>query len=238
VIGGPIAVPLELLPDARSGVRLSLHSVGCGDDTGCVLTRTRCRLKKPSDLLVIPLGRDDDRTHLEKHPLNEEDGQSTVDRPPVQTTGQTLHRQRLWHQEHRGRRCARDRRGRWSRVAARIPGVAIIGATHDAAGLNDTFDGERDELLLDPRTAALLAKTNAVVKPPLAYQVKPGTVQTGSTYLAAGTSSTSANDRTGPTAAHPRPCCARTSTGSEVSRPYGITHLQATSAARLKCLVV
>jgi hypothetical protein len=79
------------------------------------------------------------------------------------------------------------------RVAARIPGIEVAGLTHDAIGrpalaitLNDIFDGLRDELLFDPRTANLLAETSVVVKPPPAYHVKPGTVFGGITYLASG----------------------------------------------------
>jgi hypothetical protein len=80
-----------------------------------------------------------------------------------------------------------------NRVAARIPGIEVAGLTHDAIGrpalaitLNDTFDGSRDELLFDPRTANLLAETSVVVKPAPKYHVKPGTVTGGITYLASG----------------------------------------------------
>jgi hypothetical protein len=79
------------------------------------------------------------------------------------------------------------------RVAARIPGIQLLGLTHDALGrpalavaLNDVFDGQRDELLFDPRTAGLLGEAYVVVKPPSAYHVKPGSVRTGSTYLTSG----------------------------------------------------
>lgn len=79
------------------------------------------------------------------------------------------------------------------RVAARIPGIEVAGLTHDAIGrpalaitLNDTFDGLRNELLFDPRTANLLAEASVVVKPPPAYHVKPGTMFGGITYMASG----------------------------------------------------
>jgi hypothetical protein len=78
-------------------------------------------------------------------------------------------------------------------VAARIPGIKLLGLTRDAIGrpalavaLNDTFDGERDELLFDPKTSALLGERSVVVKPPPAYHVKPGTVWSGATYVTAG----------------------------------------------------
>jgi hypothetical protein len=79
------------------------------------------------------------------------------------------------------------------RVAARIPGIQVVGLTHDGLGrpalaiaLNDTLYGERDELLFDPRTANLLGETSVVVKPGPKYHVKPGTVRTGSTYITSG----------------------------------------------------
>src|SRR5205807_1084478 len=50
-------------------------------------------------------------------------------------------------------------------VAARIPGIHLLGLTHDGIGrpalavsLNDTLDGERSELLFDPKTSALLGE--------------------------------------------------------------------------------
>jgi hypothetical protein len=52
--------------------------------------------------------------------------------------------------------------------------------------LNDTFDGERDELLFDPKTSALLGERSVVVKPPPTYHVKPGTAWSGATYLTSG----------------------------------------------------
>ncbi len=79
------------------------------------------------------------------------------------------------------------------RVAARIPGVEVVGLTHDGIGrpalavaLNDTFDGQHAELLFDLRTAKLLGEAYVVVRPPSSYHVKPGTVRTGSTYLTSG----------------------------------------------------
>jgi hypothetical protein len=78
-------------------------------------------------------------------------------------------------------------------VAARIPGIQVLGLTHDAVGrpalavaLNDTLYGERDELLFDPRTSALLGERSVVVKPPSSYHVKPGAAWSGATYLTEG----------------------------------------------------
>lgn len=78
-------------------------------------------------------------------------------------------------------------------VAARIPGIRLLGLTHDAIGrpalavaLNDTLYGQRDELLFDPKTSALLGERSVVVKPPAAYHVKPDTVSTGATYITEG----------------------------------------------------
>jgi hypothetical protein len=79
------------------------------------------------------------------------------------------------------------------RVAARIPGIEMLGLTRDAIGrpalavaLNDVFDGQRAELLFDPGTAKLRGEGYVVVNPPPAYHVKPDTVRTGSTYLSSG----------------------------------------------------
>jgi hypothetical protein len=78
-------------------------------------------------------------------------------------------------------------------VAARIPGIELLGVTRDSIGrpalavaLNDTFDGERDELLFDPKTSALLGERSVVVKPPPSFHVKPGSAWSGATYLASG----------------------------------------------------
>jgi hypothetical protein len=78
-------------------------------------------------------------------------------------------------------------------VAARIPGIQLLGLTHDGIGrpalavaLNDTLYGERSELLFDPKTSALLGERSVVVKPPPKYHVKPGTVSEGATYITAG----------------------------------------------------
>ncbi len=78
-------------------------------------------------------------------------------------------------------------------VAARLPGIDVIGPTHDAAGrpalavaLNDAFDGYREELLFSPRTAKLLGEQDVVAKPPATFHVKPGTVTYATTYLSSG----------------------------------------------------
>jgi hypothetical protein len=79
------------------------------------------------------------------------------------------------------------------RVAARIPGIEVLGMTHDGIGrpalavaLNDTLYGQRNELLFDPHTANLLGEISVVVKPGPKYHVKPGTVGFSSTYLTSG----------------------------------------------------
>jgi hypothetical protein len=78
-------------------------------------------------------------------------------------------------------------------VAARIPGISVLGLTRDGIGrpalavaLNDTLYRERSELLFDPKTWSLLGERSVVVKPSRQYQVKPGTVQSGATYITAG----------------------------------------------------
>jgi hypothetical protein len=57
-------------------------------------------------------------------------------------------------------------------VAARIPGVRLLGLTRDrigrpalAVGLNDSFDHLRAELLFDPHTAKLLGESEIILKP-------------------------------------------------------------------------
>lgn len=79
------------------------------------------------------------------------------------------------------------------RVAARIPGIQLLGLTHDGIGrpalavaLNDTLYGMRSELLFDPKTSRLLGEASVVVKPPPTYHVKPGTVHEGATYITSG----------------------------------------------------
>jgi hypothetical protein len=78
-------------------------------------------------------------------------------------------------------------------VAARIPGIRMLGLTHDGIGrpalaitLNDTLYGQRDELLFDPHTAALLGESEVVTKPVPRYHVKPGTIEFASTYITSG----------------------------------------------------
>jgi hypothetical protein len=78
-------------------------------------------------------------------------------------------------------------------VAARIPGIRLLGLTRDGIGrpalavaLNDTLYGERSELLFDPKTSSLLGERTVVVKPPPAYHVMPGTVESGATYITSG----------------------------------------------------
>jgi hypothetical protein len=78
-------------------------------------------------------------------------------------------------------------------VAARIPGIKLLGLTHDGIGrpalavaLNDTLYGMRSELLFDPKTSRLLGERSVVVTPPRTYHVKPGTVHEGATYITSG----------------------------------------------------
>jgi hypothetical protein len=79
------------------------------------------------------------------------------------------------------------------RVAARIPGIQVLGLTRDGIGrpalaiaLNDTLYGERSELLFDPKTSRLLGERSVVVKPPRSYHVRAGTVREGATYISSG----------------------------------------------------
>jgi hypothetical protein len=78
-------------------------------------------------------------------------------------------------------------------VAARIPGIHVLGLTRDGIGrpalavaLNDTLYGARSELLFDPKTATLLGERSVVVKPAAGYHVKPGTVEEAATYITSG----------------------------------------------------
>lgn len=78
-------------------------------------------------------------------------------------------------------------------VAARIPGIRMLGMTHDdigrpalAVAISDTGHGIWNELLFDPRTYVLLGESSVVVKPPPSYHVKPGSVRTGATYITSG----------------------------------------------------
>jgi hypothetical protein len=78
-------------------------------------------------------------------------------------------------------------------VAARIPGIQVLGRTRDGIGrpalavaLNDTLYGERSELLFDPKTSNLLGERTVVVKPPPKQHVRPGTVVDGATYITSG----------------------------------------------------
>jgi hypothetical protein len=75
-------------------------------------------------------------------------------------------------------------------VAARIPGIQMLGPTRDGIGrpalavaLNDSLNGLRDELLFDPHTSALVGESEVVVKPPPADRIKAGTVDYASTYI-------------------------------------------------------
>ena len=76
-------------------------------------------------------------------------------------------------------------------AATRIPGIEMVGLTHDGIGrralaVGFTYAGIRQELLFDPHTYALIGERSVVVKPPSSYHVKPGSVKTGVTYVSYG----------------------------------------------------
>lgn len=78
-------------------------------------------------------------------------------------------------------------------VAARIPGIRMLGLTHDGIGrpalavaLDNSFSQLREELLFDPRTAKLLGESQVRLKADPRAHVRAGTVFFESTYLASG----------------------------------------------------
>jgi hypothetical protein len=78
-------------------------------------------------------------------------------------------------------------------VAARIPGIQLLGLTHDGIGrpalavvLDDPTDHLRHELLFDPHTAKLLGESLVILKPWPGSHVKRGTLFYAATYLASG----------------------------------------------------
>jgi hypothetical protein len=76
-------------------------------------------------------------------------------------------------------------------AATRIPGIEMVGLTHDGIGrralaVGFIYGGIRQELLFDPHTYVLLGERSVIVQPPASYHVKPGSVKTGSTYVRFG----------------------------------------------------
>ena len=76
-------------------------------------------------------------------------------------------------------------------IASQLPGVQLIGATHDQLGRPGTgvayvSTGLRDELIFDPQTSALLAEQTTVVNRSLDNPFPPGTVIGWTSYLASG----------------------------------------------------
>ena len=79
------------------------------------------------------------------------------------------------------------------RVAARIPGIQMLGLTRDGIGrpalavaLDDPVDRLRYELLFDPRTARFLGESQVLLRPNPQLHAKAGTVFFESTCLASG----------------------------------------------------
>jgi hypothetical protein len=76
-------------------------------------------------------------------------------------------------------------------IASQLPGVLLIGPTHDQFGRPGTgvaYDsrGERNELIFDPQTSGLLAEQTSVVQRSKGDPFPPGTVISWSCYLASG----------------------------------------------------
>ena len=78
------------------------------------------------------------------------------------------------------------------RIAATLPGVDLLGTVQDHAGRSGTAvgytnHGDRNVLIFDPTTAALLGEESVVVDPTVAHEPVPaGTVMSWSVYLASG----------------------------------------------------
>jgi hypothetical protein len=76
-------------------------------------------------------------------------------------------------------------------IASQLPGVKLIGATHDQLGRPGTgvaYDsfGQRNELIFDPQTSALLAEQTSVTRRSRLYPFHPGTLISWTSYLASG----------------------------------------------------
>jgi hypothetical protein len=83
------------------------------------------------------------------------------------------------------------------RVAARIPGVELVGEVVDPSGRHGAAVGFRSghwrkELIFDPSTSLLLAERTVLIEPDESVDKPPGTVTTYAVYLKSGyTDSTS-----------------------------------------------
>jgi hypothetical protein len=89
-------------------------------------------------------------------------------------------------------------------IASQLPGVQLVGATHDQLGRPGTgvaydFAGQRNELIFDPQTSALLAEQTSVTRRSRLYPFHPGTLISWTSYLASGI----VNSDTATTAAKP-----------------------------------
>ena len=76
-------------------------------------------------------------------------------------------------------------------IASQLPAVKLIGATHDQLGRPGTgvaYDsfGQRNELIFDPQTSALLAEQTSVTRRSRLYPFHPGTLISWTSYLASG----------------------------------------------------
>ena len=76
-------------------------------------------------------------------------------------------------------------------IASQLPGVQLIGPTHDQLGrpgIGVAYDsrGESSELIFDPQTSGLLAEQTSVVERSKDDPFPPGTVISWSAYLASG----------------------------------------------------
>jgi hypothetical protein len=76
-------------------------------------------------------------------------------------------------------------------IASQLPGVELIGPTHDQLGRPGTgvayvSRGQRDELIFDPQTSGLLAEQTSVVQRSKDNPFPPGSVVSWTAYLASG----------------------------------------------------
>lgn len=76
-------------------------------------------------------------------------------------------------------------------IASQLPAVQLVGPTHDQLGRPGTgvaYDlaGQRNELIFDPRTSALLAEQTSVTRRSRLYPFHPGTLISWTSYLASG----------------------------------------------------
>jgi hypothetical protein len=79
-------------------------------------------------------------------------------------------------------------------VAARIPGVELVGEVTDPTGRNgvavamsDELDGVRQEIVFDPETSELLAERQVLLRRVGWVDAEPGTAIGWATYLVSGT---------------------------------------------------